>query len=60
MVGQELAQRDRFPAFAGELGEVADQRRVEPELALLDQFHHRGGGGDDLGERGGVEDRVFG
>ncbi len=41
-------------------GRWLTSRSVEPELALVDQDHDGGGGGDRLGERGHVEDRVAG
>ncbi len=58
-VGEEHADGDvGFAAL--ELREVGGDLVVEADLALFDEAHDGGGGGDDLGEGGGVEDGVDG
>ena len=73
-VGHQVAQRDpavrraqhrlvAVPAVEhlelGRVGQPVRDRRVEVELALLDQLH-RAGAGDRLGHRGHVADGVLG
>src|SRR5690606_11319484 len=58
---QQMADRDALLVpLAVPLVEVAGDRRIEVELALLDQDHRRGGRADDLGQRCQVVDRGVG
>ena len=57
-VAEEVARRDRLLAVRGELGPVARDRRVDVELAAIDQ-HVRAQRGDRLGGREDVDDRVL-
>ena len=50
VVGHELADGDGFLAVAFEFGEVAGDGVVDAEFFPVDEFHDRGGGGDDFGE----------
>src|SRR5439155_2431273 len=54
----QLAHRDLAFAVRAELGPVIRDRLFEPDFPLLDQLHHRRGGGDYLGQRCEVEDGV--
>ena len=60
VVGEKLADGDRIFAVGGERGQVSGDGRVKFEAAALDQLHDGSGGGDHLGERGGVVDRIGG
>jgi hypothetical protein len=59
-VREELPERDGTLVAGREFGEVARHFVIEIQLALVHERHERGGGGDRLGERRGVEDRVEG
>jgi hypothetical protein len=50
-VGQELAHGDGVLAMKSERREVAGHRRVELQQSALNELHHRGRGGDHLGQR---------
>ena len=41
-----------------EAGDVGRDAIGKPQLSVFNQLHHRGRRGDDLGERGEIEDRV--
>ena len=56
-MGEEIADGDVALA-ALEFGDVIGDFVVEAELALLEELHQGGGGGDDFGEGGAVEDGV--
>ena len=57
---EELADGDVLFAACGKLGDVLCDGVVEGELVCLVELHDRGGSGEALGERGHVEDGVFG
>jgi hypothetical protein len=59
-MGEELADGDRVFAVGGERGQVSGDGRVKFEASALDQLHDGSGGGDHLGEGGGVVNRVEG
>ncbi len=60
VMGEQLADGDVFLAVLREVRKVGGDGIVQPELSLLNQLHDRGRGGDALGERGDVEDRIDG
>src|SRR5207253_126789 len=51
----QLAHRDLTLAVRADLGPVVGDRLLEADFPLLDQLHHRRGGGDYLGQRCEVE-----
>jgi hypothetical protein len=53
-----LLDGDVVLAVLGEVREVLADLVVEAQLAVLDEQHRGGAGGDRLGERGEVEDGV--
>ena len=59
-VREQLLDRDAGPASAArrEVGQVPRHRVLEPQLARLDERHHRGRGRDHLRQRGHVEHGV--
>ena len=58
-MGEKEADGDvAFAALV--VGEVGGDLIVEPDASLFDELHDRRSGGDDFGERGGVEDGVDG
>ena len=59
-VGEQIADGEGFLAVGGKAVEVAGDGVVEGELARLDQLHHRSGGGNGLGQRCQIKQRVAG
>ena len=48
-----------FP-FCANSGRYAATGSFEPDASLIEQLHHRGCGGNHLGQRGQIEDRIRG
>ncbi len=59
-MGHQLAHRDLILAIAGKLRQVGRDRIVKLDAPGFDQLHHRRGGGNALGQRGKIEDRIHG
>ena len=59
-VDHEVPDLDDVLPVLAEGRKVTGDGRFEIELAALDELHRRGGGRDDLGQGGGVVDRVLG
>ena len=57
---EEHLHRHRPLAVGSELGQVADDRVLEPDLPAFEEDHRRGRRGDRLRQRGHIEDRVAG
>ena len=55
---EQLAHRDRVLTVDGKFRPVFGDGVVELQLPAFDQLHDGGGGGDDLGQRGEIEQRV--
>jgi len=55
-VGEQAQNGQLVVPGIGELGDPAGDRVAQVEAPLVQELHDCGGGGDDLGERGQVED----
>ena len=58
-VREQMAHGNAGGAFTLELRDVRPHGVGQLDLSAFDEQQHRGRGGDDFGERGGVEDGVF-
>jgi hypothetical protein len=59
-MGEQVPQRDGAFAAFGELGDVARRWIVESDESSIDEDHDARRGRDRFGERGQIEDGVFG
>ncbi len=57
-MGEELADGDGFFSVAGESGEQAGDGAVEVEPVGFDEAQDGGGGCEDFGERGDIEEGI--
>ena len=55
---QQVPDGNAILPVALEAGDVGRDAIGKPQLSVFNQLHHRGRRGDDLGERGEIEDRV--
>ena len=55
-----MSDRDAVLPSSGELGKEIAHRTVEVKTTFIDHHHGHGGGDDDLGETGQVEQSVHG
>ena len=59
-VRQQVPDGDARPCRTGRIRDERGHRIAQPDAPLLHQLHHAGRRRDDLGQRGEIEDRVFG
>src|SRR5262245_42376045 len=58
-MAQQVAKGDVSLSVHAEVVEETRHPVVESDLPFFDHEHHGDGGGERLGERGDVEDRIF-
>ena len=59
-MGKQLANGDVLLTIGGKLGQIFRNRIVQAKAALLVELHDGRRGGQDFGQRGKIEDSVFG